>query len=92
MTKFARLEEHHGLQVLCRIEAMDTDAGNYGPHVLTRCDPNASIETKEGCWSDDDEGWDAAEKFMAGKDLSKFAQEAAKMCASFSEDTAQEGN
>ena len=85
MTKFARLEEHHSLQVLCRVEAMETDSGNYGPHVLTRCDPNVSVETKMGCWTDDDEGWNAAEKYMAEKDLSKFALEAIEMTKELSD-------
>ena len=87
MSDFARLETHEGLQVLCRVEATTTDEGTYGPAVFTRCDTNVSVETKEGVWSDDDEGWDIAESFMAGKDLSAFAKSAIEMTKGLSDET-----
>ena len=61
MTDFARLETHHGLQVLSRVEAITTDDDRYGPAVITRCDPSVSIEIKQGPFADTDDGWTEAE-------------------------------
>lgn len=93
MTNFARLETHHGLQVLCRVEAITSDNGLYGPAVITRCDPSISIEIKEGPFADSDEGWTDAEKIMAAMDLAEFSAGAIQIAARFatSDDGVQEG-
>ena len=84
MTDFARLETHHGLQVLSRVEAITTDDDRYGPAVITRCDPSLTIEITEGPFSDSDEGWTNAEKLMAALNLAEFAKGAIEMAAKFS--------
>ncbi|WP_226783155.1 hypothetical protein [Oceaniglobus trochenteri] len=80
MNDFARLETHEGLQVLSRIEAKQGSNGEYGPHLITRCDPSVTVEIHEGPWSDDDDGWDAAEKALAQKDLASFARSSVAAC------------
>jgi hypothetical protein len=81
MDIFARLEVHDCLQVLCRIEEITTENGTTGPAVITRCDAGFTVETTEGVWSDDEEGWDIAHQFMSGKNLADFAEAAKKMSA-----------
>lgn len=76
MSNFARLETHEGLQVLSRVEGITSASGAYGPAVITRCDTDVTVETKEGIWSDDEQGWDFADEFLAGKDLNAFAKAA----------------
>jgi hypothetical protein len=76
MSDFARLEKHYDVQVLSFIEARDGDNGKYGPCLITRCDPSISITYIEGPWPDDEDGWDAAEKALAEKDLEEFVKNA----------------
>lgn len=83
MSNFARLEIHDGLQVLCRVEAKSNENGEYGPCVVTRCDPSFTFEITEGPWPDDEDGWDAAEATLARKDLAKFAIVARSTAANF---------
>jgi hypothetical protein len=94
MTDFARLETHHGLQVLSRVEAITTDDDRYGPAVITRCDPSVSIEIKQGPFADTDDGWTEAEALMAELDLALFASGAIQMAGRFATsdgDEAEEG-
>lgn len=76
MSDFARLETHDGLQVLAFVEAKSNDDDEYGPCLVTRCDPSISIVITNGPWPDDDAGWSAAEAALAALDLSKFASDA----------------
>lgn len=76
MNKFARLEEHNGLQVLARISAENRD-GKYGPCLITCCDTGMLVEFCYGPFSDDDEGWIQAEDALESIDLAKVAEEAA---------------
>lgn len=79
MPDFARLETHDGLQVLCMIDPRETDAGEYGPCVVTRCHPSFVVSMTKGPFPDTEEGWAAAEKILAEKDLAAFAVEARAM-------------
>jgi hypothetical protein len=84
MTKFARLEEHDGMQVLAFTEAMAGEEGAYGPCLVQRCDPSVSVTLTAGPWADDEAGWDAAEAALASFDMAAFASKAKSMVKSFS--------
>lgn len=83
---FARLEIHDGLQVLCQVKEGHNDDGEYGPMIVTRCDPNVIFETTEGPWADTADGWEAAEQALREKDLAEFVQAARKFCDRFSKE------
>lgn len=84
MSDFARLETHDGLQVLAFIEAKDQgENGEYGPCLIRRCDPSISVTTTLGPWSDDDEGWDAAEAALRNMDMAEYAKLATDLVANF---------
>lgn len=79
MSDFARLEKHHGLQVLSFVAGSETESSKYGPCVFTRCDPSITVEITEGPFSDDEAGWNAAEAHLAKKDLAKFVLSAIEL-------------
>ena len=68
LDNFARLEIIEGRQVLAELLI-----GDDGPEIRVRRDNGLSAEMKLGPWTDDDNGWGAAEKVLAEADLAEAA-------------------
>lgn len=68
MEIFAKLEVVAGRQILAELVS-----GDEGPQIRIRRDGIVSCEITKGPWSDDDEGWNAAEAAFAATDLTAEA-------------------
>lgn len=83
MTNFARLEDTtHGQ---CLAEIITKDEGEkFGPAVRMRIDKGFTVEVTVGPYSDDEDGWDEAEKHLADLVMQEVADELAGMVAKLS--------
>ena len=73
---FARLEIIDGRQILAELDNSDD-----GPRIRLRRDNGISCQITMGPWPDTEEGWNIAEKSLAGVDMSKVASELDGMIA-----------
>lgn len=76
MERFARLEEHHGMQVLAFVETTEDSQGNYGPCITYRTDAGISMSLTTDAYPNTVKGWDEALKAMDKIDFAEFAKNA----------------